>query len=135
MKEYYVYILRCRDGTFYTGVTSDYEERVAQHQAGVFPGCYTYKRRPVKLVYLAEFCEVDEAIAWEKRVKRWSRRKKEALINGEYEKLSKLSLCENGTRHAFYTLIACHAERSRSATRALLCDLSLDYARDDTIIG
>jgi len=110
MREYCVYILRCHDGTFYTGLTSDYEERLHQHQSGVFPGCYTYKRRPVELVYLAEFCEVDEAIAWEHRVKRWSRKKKEALIAGEWEKLPKLS-----ARRTPY--IKCHPEEPRSALR------------------
>ena len=88
MKEYYVYVLRCSDGTLYTGVTSDYEERVAQHHSGVFPGCYTYKRRPVELVHLETFQTTDDAISREKQIKRWSRRRKKDLIEGKYEQLS-----------------------------------------------
>jgi putative endonuclease len=91
MREFFVYILRCRDESYYTGITNDYELRVAQHQIGMDPRCYTASRRPVKLVYLAEFQTALEAIAWEKRVKRWTRKKKEALIRKEFEKLPELS--------------------------------------------
>ena len=131
MHSYYVYILRCRDGSYYTGITNDYETRVYQHQSGTDPSCYTYRRRPVELVYLAEFGDVNEAIGWEKHVKKWSRRKKEALITQSWDKLSKLSQCGNGTCYILYHTIAWHTERSRSATRVLLGNASLDYARDD----
>ena len=87
MHSYYVYILRCADETLYTGVTNDYEERINQHQTGFDTRSYTFRRRPVKLAYIAEFGDVNEAISWEKRVKRWSRKKKEALIAGEWEDL------------------------------------------------
>ncbi len=87
MKEYFVYILRCSDGSYYTGVTNNYQLRVAQHQEGHDTSCYTYKRRPVELVYLAEFQEVAEAIHWEKVLKGWSRKKKEALISGNQKAL------------------------------------------------
>ena len=97
MRSYYVYILHCSDGSYYTGVTNDYEERVDQHIAGMDPSCYTYKKRPVKLVYLAEFGDVNEAIAWEKQVKRWSRKKKEALILGKETELLTLAKCQNWT--------------------------------------
>lgn len=90
MREYYVYILRCCGGSYYTGVTN-YESRFSQHQEGLDLSCYTFSRRPVKLVYVAIFGDVNEAIAWEKRVKRWSKRKKEALIRREYEMLPLLS--------------------------------------------
>ncbi|OGJ72586.1 hypothetical protein A2454_01005 [Candidatus Peribacteria bacterium RIFOXYC2_FULL_55_14] len=102
MRSYYVYILRCRDGSYYTGVTNDYKMRVYQHQSGVDTSCYTYKRRPVKLVYLAEFGDINEAIAWEKQVKKWSRRKKEALINSQYEDLPTLS--RNGIERAILSI-------------------------------
>lgn len=91
IREYYVYILHCRDGSYYTGVTNNYELRFSQHQEGLDPSCYTCSRRPVKLVYVAAFGDVNEAIAWEKKVKRWSRKKKEALIQREYERLPFLS--------------------------------------------
>ena len=95
--------------------------------------CYTYKRRPVKLMYTAEFGDVNEAIAWEKKVKRWSRRKKEALIAGNWSMISEFALCVNGTSHIQQCTIACHTERSRSATCKLLHRTSLDSARDDKL--
>lgn len=91
MKEYYVYILQCRDGSYYTGVTNDYQRRLEEHQIGESPTAYTFKRRPVKLVYVAAFKDVDDAIIWETKVKGWSRVKKEALILKDFEKLSDLS--------------------------------------------
>jgi len=92
MREYYVYILRCEDGSYYTGVTNDHQCRVNDHQRGYNQSAYTYKRRPVKLVYLATFTDINEAIDWEKRVKRWTRKKKEALIQGRFEDLQGLAL-------------------------------------------
>ena len=49
MKLYIVYILQCRDGSYYVGVTSNLDERLKQHKSGVFPEAYTFKRRPVEL--------------------------------------------------------------------------------------
>ena len=95
--EYYTYILLCSDGSYYTGITRDLTARVSQHQLGRHPMCYTYKRRPVKLVYNACFNDVYEAIAWEKRIQRWSRKKKEALIRGAWEELPELARCQNIT--------------------------------------
>jgi putative endonuclease len=62
---------------------------------------YTYKRRPVELVYFEVFWTANEAIAWEKRIKGWSRAKKEALITENWEKLQELSVCTNITSHFF----------------------------------
>jgi len=76
MKSYHVYILECADGTFYTGVTSNLEQRIAQHKAGTFVGSYTSRRREVELVFAEEFANIDDAIAAEKRVKKWSQEKK-----------------------------------------------------------
>ena len=80
MNEYYVYILHCADGSYYIGVTNDYQHRLRQHQEGIDAKCFTYKRRAVELVYMGIFGDINEAISWEKQVKRWSRAKKEALI-------------------------------------------------------
>ncbi len=80
MKTYYVYMLLCADGSFYVGVTNDLELRFGQHQFGLDPRCYTFKRRPLKLVNSSDFRNVDDAIAWEKHLKGWSRAKKRALI-------------------------------------------------------
>ena len=86
-----MYILRCKDGSYYTGVTNDVERRVFEHQNGLIQGCYTHKRRPLKLVFVGEFGEINDAISREKQIKGWSRRKKEALIEGNFEKLVELS--------------------------------------------
>ena len=91
MKVYYVYILKCSDGTYYTGFTSDLEKRIIEHKTGKHIDSYTYKRRPVELVYYAEFTNVELAISTEKQIKKWSKAKKEALINNEFEKLPNLS--------------------------------------------
>jgi tRNA/rRNA methyltransferase len=82
-----VYILRCADGTYYTGHTDDLERRVAQHQSGDIPG-YTHDRRPVELMWAADFPTRAEAIEREIQVKDWSRKKKEALFAGEWGRLS-----------------------------------------------
>lgn len=91
MNEYYVYMLRCKDESYYTGVTNDYERRFDEHVQVLDPSSYTHNRRPLQLVYVTSFRDVNEAIAWETKVKGWSRRKKEALIQREYEKLPGLS--------------------------------------------
>jgi len=91
MKRYYVYILLCTDNSYYTGVTNDLETKLLYHQNGYNPNCYTFNRRPVEIVYYTEFDDVNQAIAFEKQVKGWSRAKKEAIINDEWEKLPNLS--------------------------------------------
>src|SRR4051794_29170915 len=87
----HVYMLRCRDGSFYVGLTSqeDLAVRIAQHQSGAFPGSYTDSRRPVKLVWSDYFADISAAIDAERQLKGWSRAKKEALINGGWENVSK----------------------------------------------
>ncbi len=87
MQLYYVYILHCKDNTYYTGVTSNLEQRLSEHQEGIHIDSYTYKRRPVQLVFYAEFTNIHKAIAEEKQLKKWSKAKKEALINGDYDSL------------------------------------------------
>ena len=91
MKLYCVYILLCNDGSYYTGVTSDLEDRMAKHHAGANPRSYTYSRRPVKLVYKEIFQWVYHAIEREKQIKGWSRAKKAALIQNDIERLIDLS--------------------------------------------
>lgn len=88
---YYVYILLCSDGSYYTGVTNNIYLRLAQHNAGLDKSAYTYSRRPLKLVFSEEFNSVFEAIKLEKQIKGWSRLKKEALIRRDYGELVRLS--------------------------------------------
>ena len=85
-----MYILECADGSYYTGSTNNLERRLQQHQNGEGAN-YTKKHLPVKLVYFEEFQRIDDAFYREKQVQGWSRKKKEALINGCFDKLSNLS--------------------------------------------
>jgi len=80
----FVYMLRCADGTFYVGSArgDDLEKRVREHETGAYPG-YTYTRRPVRLVWSEHFQRITGAIAAERKIKGWSRAKKEALIGGD----------------------------------------------------
>lgn len=89
--QYFVYILRCSDNTYYTGVTNNIERRLAEHQSGENKTAYTFKKRPVKLVFKANFSSIDYAIEKEKQIKSWSKNKKEALIKGDFELLPELS--------------------------------------------
>lgn len=88
----YMYILLCKDGSYYTGSTNDLERRMEEHFSGNGAN-HTKKHPPVKLLYYEEFYRIDEAFYREKQVQGWSRKKKEALINEEYEKLPDLSKC------------------------------------------
>ena len=95
MKQYYVYILECADKSYYTGITNDINRRLLEHQNGINKDCYTYNKRPVELVFHTEFNDVNQAIAFEKQVKGWSRKKKEAIINDKWDDLKKLAECQN----------------------------------------
>ena len=91
----FVYILRCADGSYYVGSTrTSLEERMAQHDLGHFGG-YTAKRRPVTLVWSQDFDRITDAIAAERRLKGWSRAKKEALIAGDLALLRELAKCRS----------------------------------------
>ena len=87
----FVYILRCRNGDYYTGSTrTSLEQRIADHNAGRYDG-FTKRRRPVELLFAQEFERIEDAVAAERRIKGWSRAKKEALIAGGMERLQALS--------------------------------------------
>ncbi|MFD1722905.1 GIY-YIG nuclease family protein [Amnibacterium endophyticum] len=91
----YTYMLRCADGSYYVGSTWQLERRLDQHQSGNGAE-YTKRRRPVELVYAAEFDRVEDAFAWEKRLQNWSRAKREALIRGDFGALPHLSSRRGG---------------------------------------
>ncbi|WPR71636.1 GIY-YIG nuclease family protein [Flavobacterium sp. NG2] len=91
MKQSYVYILKCSDESYYVGVTSDLTNRLFKHNTGFYPTCYTFNKRPLELVFYAEFTDITLAIEKEKQIKKWSRAKKEALINGDYDSLVNLA--------------------------------------------
>ncbi|MBI5263707.1 MAG: GIY-YIG nuclease family protein [Bradyrhizobium sp.] len=96
----FLYILRCADGSYYIGVTrTSLEARIAQHNAGTFGG-YTLTRRSVKLVFSQWFEHVTDAIENERKLKKWSRAKKEALILGDLTALRELSKRKSPHRSA-----------------------------------
>jgi tRNA/rRNA methyltransferase len=88
---FWTYILRCADGSYYTGHADDLEQRFGQHQSGYFPTCYTFGKRPVELVWADDFQTREEALIVERQIKGWSRRKKEALIERDFLALPKLA--------------------------------------------
>ncbi len=90
MKPFFAYMLRCADGSFYVGHTDDLELRIAHHQHGQIGG-YTSSRRPVTLVWSGEFTTRIEAIEAERKLKGWSRAKKHALIDGDWQRISNLA--------------------------------------------
>ncbi|HET7815430.1 MAG TPA: GIY-YIG nuclease family protein, partial [Candidatus Baltobacteraceae bacterium] len=91
MDMFVVYMVECRDGSYYTGVTNDADRRVAEHNAGIDPHSYTFTRRPVRLVYSTVYYDPSEAIRFEKQLKGWSRKKKQALIRGDWKEIVSLS--------------------------------------------
>jgi putative endonuclease len=96
MKSSWFYILKCSDDSLYCGCTSDLENRINEHKFGKFKG-YTSAKLPIELVYSQEFSDINDAIIAERKIKRWSRKKKEALINGDFDLLHELAKCKNET--------------------------------------
>ncbi len=87
-----IYILECADGSYYTGITRrSVEERVSEHAQGLIPECYTFMRRPVKLMFSEHYERIDHAVTAERRIKGWSRAKKEAYMRGDFATLSALA--------------------------------------------
>jgi putative endonuclease len=84
-------MLKCADDKYYTGITNNLERRLYEHNEGVGSKCFTFKRRPLVLVYYQAFVDVKQAIALEKQIKGWSRKKKEAFIKQDFEELKRLS--------------------------------------------
>ncbi|MBR0551217.1 GIY-YIG nuclease family protein [Stakelama marina] len=87
---FWTYILQCADGSYYVGHTDDLDARMAAHSTGT-ASAYTAKRRPLNLLWATNFQMRDEAFALERRLKGWSRAKKEALMRGEFHRLPALS--------------------------------------------
>lgn len=87
---FWTYMLRCADGSFYIGHTDHLEHRLGQHQSGSLRG-YTHTRRPVTLVWSQDFPSRLEALEAERQIKGWSRAKKQALIAGDWERVSLLA--------------------------------------------
>jgi len=92
----YMYILKCADGSYYTGSTWNLEKRLAEHQSGL-GAKHTARRLPVELIYCEEYDRVEDAFNREKQIQGWSRKKKEALIAGDLNELHLLAECKNKT--------------------------------------
>ena len=95
MMPFWVYILKCSDDSYYTGHTDNLEARVGQHNEGRIDG-YTKTRLPVTLVYSEHFVSRAEALEMEMRIKGWSRKKKEAMMRGDWKGVQRLAW---GTRN------------------------------------
>lgn len=93
--DFNTYLLRCSDGSYYAGHTDNLEQRIGQHQTGLLGG-YTARRRPVALVWSERFDTRDEAFAAERKLKGWSKAKKEALIAGDWALVSELARNRQG---------------------------------------
>ncbi len=87
----HTYILECADGTYYVGSTIDLDRRVWQHNNDPDGPVYTRSRRPVRLVWAADYDSIEQAFFYEKQIQGWNRRKREALIRGDFEALPGLA--------------------------------------------
>lgn len=83
---FWAYMLKCSDGAYYVGHTEDLYKRVGEHQQGLLPG-FTSARRPLTLVWSQDFPSREEALNAELQIKRWSRKKKEALMRQDWAAL------------------------------------------------
>lgn len=90
---YWVYILRCADGSYYIGSHrgESPDNRASEHNDGIDRNAWTYSRRPVELVWTEEFQRPQDAIAVERQMKGWTRAKKEAAIAGQWSMLPQLA--------------------------------------------
>ncbi len=99
MKLFYVYLLRCSEGSYYCGQTDNIELRMQQHYAGEIG--YTSTRKPLQLVWQGEFETREGALVFEQRIKGWSRAKKEALIAGDWAKIQELAKSKDLKQSSF----------------------------------
>lgn len=106
---FFVYILQCSDTSYYTGHTDNLDKRLAEHAQGTLPSCYTYKRRPVQLVFRQSFGSREESLAAERQIKGWSRAKKEAMMRGDWQEVSRLA--GTGVRSSTSSLRQAQGER------------------------
>ena len=102
MKYFFTYIVECADKSYYVGFTNDIKRRIDEHNEGRYLQAYTFSRRPVRLVYYEKFLLAEYALKFEKQIKGWTRKKKEALIAENWDKLKELAECKNKTSHKNY---------------------------------
>ena len=129
MKPSYMYILECADGSYYTGSTRDLERGLWQHQNGEGAN-FTKKRLPVKLVYAEPYDHVEDAFLREKQVQGWSRRKKKALIERNFDQL--IDFSKNYTQ---YGSPASTDPASTSSTYVVTNELAKQLAEESRLNG
>ena len=91
MKEYFTYLLRFKDGSYYAGMTNSIERRMSEHRSKLHPDSYVSSKGEFELVHVETFREVLDAIRREKQLQSWSRKKKDALVKGDEETLMKFA--------------------------------------------
>jgi 5-(carboxyamino)imidazole ribonucleotide synthase len=101
---YYVYIILCGDGTYYTGLTDDLLRRFEEHLQCVYEDCYTAIRQPLELKYYETIPFLQDAVDRERQLKGWSKAKKQALIEGNFHKLQLLAECQNLSHNKYREL-------------------------------
>ena len=115
---YYVYILRCADGSYYAGTASDLGRRLMEHQEGTSHSSYTFRRRPIELAWSEELETHNEALQHEYQIKGWSRAKKEALIRGDFQLIHEIVRKERSRREHRKGKEAHPPERKREALQS-----------------
>jgi putative endonuclease len=99
MQGAYVYLLECADQSLYCGSTrKELDERLSEHQNGLFEKSYTHRRRPINLLWSEHFTNITDAIECERRIKGWSRLKKLAMVRGDWREVSRLSVAHEKHR-------------------------------------
>jgi putative endonuclease len=106
---FWVYILRCRDNSYYTVHTDNQEKRIAEHQRGEVEG-YTTTRLPVTVMFVEEFPTREEALARERQIKGWSRKKKEAMMRGDWSEVCRLARSGRPSTGSGRTVLTDHGE-------------------------
>jgi putative endonuclease len=95
-------MIECSDKTIYVGLTNSIARRIKEHKLGLNMDCYTYSRRPLKLIFHQAFIQFEQAKVFEKRIKKWGRSKKIALAENRFDDLKQLSECKNSSNSKFY---------------------------------
>ena len=95
-------MLQCSDDSIYVGITNNLVRRVEEHDYGLVKTCFTFKRRPLELIYFEMFNDVEAAIDFEKKIKKWSKGKKLALARRNFGNLRELSECKNNSNSRYF---------------------------------
>ena len=98
---HYVYILRCKDGQFFTGITTDLKKEILNHQNGINRKSYTYNRRPITLEWFQVFTDRNLAEEVKRKLKGWSGQKKKAFLENNIEQMQNLAECRNATHYKY----------------------------------